>query len=132
MVEGGKPSFAWVWDVYDADKRRALRISGEEPATGRARDAWSAADDQVLRGMARSGMERIAAFLGAPKRVPAEQPVASLLTLATARDDTPEAAGIFRLWASERPPESTAITEPAAADVPLPPRRQAAVQTPRP
>src|ERR1044071_753741 len=31
MVDRGKTSFAWVWDVYDADKRRVLRITGEEP-----------------------------------------------------------------------------------------------------
>jgi len=37
LVERDKTTFAWVWDVYDADKRRALRISGEEPvATGKA------------------------------------------------------------------------------------------------
>jgi hypothetical protein len=127
LVADGKPSFAWVWDVYDADKRRALRISGEEPAAGRSRDAWAAADDQVLRGMARSGMERIAAFLGAPERAPAERPVTNLLTLAAARDDTPEAAGIFRLWGGGRPPESIATADPAADDAP----RQTAARTPR-
>jgi len=28
LVERDKTTFAWVWDVYDADIRRALRISG--------------------------------------------------------------------------------------------------------
>src|SRR6185369_3703472 len=32
LVDRDKTSFAWVWDVYDADKRRALRVTGEEPA----------------------------------------------------------------------------------------------------
>ena len=32
LVERDKTTFAWVWDVYDTDKRRALRLSGEEPA----------------------------------------------------------------------------------------------------
>ena len=31
LVERGKTTFAWVWDVYDTDKRRTLRIAGEEP-----------------------------------------------------------------------------------------------------
>ena len=37
---------AWVWDVYDSNQQRALRLSGEEPAgkVGRG-DAWAAADD---------------------------------------------------------------------------------------
>jgi len=65
LVERGKTTFAWVWDIYDTDKRRTLRIAGEEPATaGRnGRDAWSGADEQVLRRMARDGMDRIAGFL---------------------------------------------------------------------
>lgn len=71
MVDRRKVSFAWVWDVYDADRRRALRITGEEPADGGPRDAWSAADDAVLRGMARNGMAGIATFLGSPAALPA-------------------------------------------------------------
>ena len=68
LVEGDKTTFAWVWDVYDTNRQRALRLTGEEPApaTGRPRDAWSAADDEVLRRIARNGMERIAGFLNAP------------------------------------------------------------------
>jgi hypothetical protein len=70
MVDRRKVSFAWVWDVYDADKRRALRIAGEEPADSRPRDAWSAADAAVLRRMAKRGMAEIAAFLGSPPALP--------------------------------------------------------------
>jgi hypothetical protein len=66
VVDRRKVSFAWVWDVYDADKRRALRIAGEEPAEGRPRDAWSAANATVLRRIAQNGMDGIAAFLGTP------------------------------------------------------------------
>src|SRR5271165_6845846 len=28
----GRTTIAWVWDVYDANQQRALRLSGEEPA----------------------------------------------------------------------------------------------------
>jgi hypothetical protein len=97
IVNRGKTSFVLVWDVYDADRQRALRIAGEEPAaTGRHRDAWAAADEQVVRRMARSGMERFAAFLSEPRS--GGTAIASgpgLLTFALARDDTPEAAGIM-------------------------------------
>ncbi len=75
LVERDKTTFAWVWDVYDTDKRRALRIAGEEPAAaGRRRDAWAAADEQVLRRMARNGMERIAGFLNSSEPPPPSLP----------------------------------------------------------
>src|SRR5262249_7033833 len=32
---------SWVWDVFDQDEHRALRISGEETANVRYRDAWA-------------------------------------------------------------------------------------------
>ena len=56
QIRGGKTSVAWVWDVYDRDQQRALRLRGEE-ATGRAgRDAWANADDLVLRRIAQAGL----------------------------------------------------------------------------
>lgn len=119
QVEGNKTSFGWVWDVYDTDKRRALRISGEEPAAaGRRRDAWSAADEQVLRGMASKGMSQIAAFLNSPQPLPAAEPAPTLPTLVSVRDDSPEAAGIFRLFGSESQP--AAKPETAAEPAPDP------------
>ena len=73
-VVGGRPHVAWVWDVYDADKHRALRISGEEPGSHKASDAWGAADDPMLRRIARTSIERIVAFLAAPAPAPGSQP----------------------------------------------------------
>ena len=99
MVERGKTTFAWVWDVYDTDKRRTLRIAGEESAAAsrrNSRDAWSGADEQVLRRMAREGMDRIAGFLNSPGP-PTLAPEPSLVTLVSGRDDSPEGAGIFRV-----------------------------------
>jgi hypothetical protein len=65
---------SWVWDVYDANQQRALRISGEEPANRSGRGTWAAADDQVLRRIAKTGMDRLAAFLAAPETVPGPPP----------------------------------------------------------
>ena len=43
QVVRGKTMIAWVWDVYDANQQRALRLSGEEPTSGKGgRDPWSA------------------------------------------------------------------------------------------
>src|SRR5215472_11091733 len=54
---------AWVWDVYDIDQQRALRLTGEEKASGAGRGTWAAADDQLLRRIAKNGMDQLAAFL---------------------------------------------------------------------
>jgi hypothetical protein len=57
QVVRGKTMIAWVWDVYDRDQQRTLRLSGEE-AAGKApeRDAWAAADDMILRKIAQAGL----------------------------------------------------------------------------
>ena len=49
-----RPSIAWVWDVYDADQHRALAPERRRERRPAGRDAWAAADDQVLRRIARS------------------------------------------------------------------------------
>jgi len=132
LVERDKTTFAWVWDVYDADKRRALRISGEEPAAaGKRRDAWAAADEQVLRRMARNGMDQMAGFLNSSEP-PAIAPEPNFITLVSGRDDTPEGAGIVRLPGSQdQPAASTTPEAPANVVVPKPPKtkKQAAAAT---
>src|SRR5262249_41029217 len=39
IVEKGRTHISWVWDIYDGDKRRVLRISGEEASGRSAKDA---------------------------------------------------------------------------------------------
>jgi hypothetical protein len=78
-VQGKRTTISWVWDIYDADRQRALRLKGEE-AGPPGRSAWSAADDQVIGRIARDGMTRLAAFLGSPSSpggtppAPADEP----------------------------------------------------------
>ena len=64
---------AWVWDVYDRDQQRALRLSGEEPAGKAGRDAWAAADDLVLRKIAQAGLSGLSGMINgtAPVEAPA-------------------------------------------------------------
>jgi hypothetical protein len=64
-VRGKRTTIAWVWDVYNADQQRAMRIAGEEPGSSSLR-AWAAADDQTIGHMAQEGMDRLAVFLAAP------------------------------------------------------------------
>jgi hypothetical protein len=131
LTSGRRTTVAWVWDVYDREQRRALRIAGEQriDAPGgdaRRDDPWAAADDRVLRAIARTSMERVATFLAAPAAAP-PAPDAPTYTVASAspRDDfSPEAWGIFRLFRVSN--ASASVLEaatPPPAEVPLPRRR---------
>ena len=71
QVVRGRTHISWVWDVYDDVKVRALRIRGEEAGGRGGADPWSAADDAMLRKIARLSMDRLAAFLRNPD-APAE------------------------------------------------------------
>src|ERR1700710_1020750 len=63
QISRGRTTIAWVWDVYDRDQQRALRLSGEEPAGRSGRDAWSGADDLVLRKIAQAGLSGLSAMI---------------------------------------------------------------------
>ncbi len=63
QVSRGRTVIAWVWDVYDRDQQRALRLSGEEPAGKAGRDPWIAADDLVLRKIAQAGLSGLSAMI---------------------------------------------------------------------
>jgi hypothetical protein len=62
-VVRGRAMIAWVWDVYDRDQQRALRLSGEEPGAKAGRDAWAAADDMVLRKIAQAGLSGLSGMI---------------------------------------------------------------------
>ena len=71
QVVRGRTRIAWVWDVYDANQQRALRLSGEEPAGKAGRDAWAAADDMVLRKIAQAGLSGLSSMInGGPADAP--------------------------------------------------------------
>jgi len=70
-VQGKRTTITWVWDIYDADRERAMRLTGEAPGASPQR-AWAAADDGVVTRMARDGMSRLAAFLASPGPAPTE------------------------------------------------------------
>jgi len=74
IVVGGKSHISWVWDVYDADKRRVLRIAGEEASGRPGANAWAAADEQMVRRIARTSIDRLVTFLAAPPAPPSLEP----------------------------------------------------------
>ena len=119
-------TISWVWDVFDQGDHRALRVSGEETAKGRHHDAWSAADDDMLRRIASSSMDQLAAFLTSPEVAPSTPNVSSepAILLVGLPDFTPEAAGIFRIFHPNADPAPSESEAPSAAvdsgPVPLP------------
>ena len=75
QVVRGKTVIAWVWDVYDANQQRALRLSGEEPTSAKGgRDAWAAADDLVLRKIAQAGFSGLSNMINGAPDAPSAAP----------------------------------------------------------
>jgi len=100
QVVRGKTVIAWVWDVYDNNQQRALRLSGEEAAGKAGRDAWAAADDLVLRKIAQAGLSGLSGMInGTPDAAPAAAPdrrgpaVASIQSSVPAQD-APDVAAL--------------------------------------
>jgi hypothetical protein len=100
QVVRGKTVIAWVWDVYDANQQRALRVSGEEPTSARGgRDPWSAADDLVLRKIAQAGFSGLSNMINGTPDAPSPVPglrgpaVASVMPAAPAPDMPAAALG---------------------------------------
>jgi len=129
----GKTRISWVWDIFDGDQQRALRISGEETVNGRHHDAWALADDAMLHRIARSTMDQLAIFLTSPEvapSAPAAAPgiaaiVPANVALIGDRDPSPEASGIFRIFKPQVDPltetnGAAPQADAAVISVPLP------------
>jgi hypothetical protein len=118
QTQNKRSTVAWVWDVYDAEQRRTLRISGEEPASAAGTGTWAVADDQVLRRVARAGMDRLVGYLAAP----ANEPQPHTPSPAPA---APAATTIAAGSGGETPPEvgAAAARTSMGESVPIPSRR---------
>jgi hypothetical protein len=102
QVSRGRTTIAWVWDVYDQNQQRALRLSGEEPAGKAGRDPWAAADDLVLRKIAQSGLSGLSGMINgtAPADAPQPAPAPAKHGPAVASADRqPAASGEFGIGA---------------------------------
>jgi hypothetical protein len=101
QVSRGRATIAWVWDVYDRDQQRAIRLSGEEPAGKAGRDAWAAADDVVLRRIAQAGLTGLSGMINgtAPSDAPSATPAPRGRGPAVAGLDASPPAGAFSVSA---------------------------------
>jgi hypothetical protein len=61
-LEAASGSLAWAWDVYDARRNRAFRMTGSEPAPG---GSWATLGDGSLQRIARAAIAELAAFAAA-------------------------------------------------------------------
>jgi hypothetical protein len=125
-ADGSATTIAWAWDVYDDNQRRAFRLNGTEKAAGAG---WAVADDQVLRRIARTGLDQLAVFAAtrpaaAATAEPASPPAIKRSALLGWIDDwAPETAGIFRIFRRDpKPPEivEAGMALPPPGEVPLP------------
>ncbi|GGI24896.1 hypothetical protein GCM10010987_31680 [Bradyrhizobium guangdongense] len=92
QVVRGKTVIAWVWDVYDANQQRALRLSGEEPTAAKGgRDAWQAADDLVLRKIAQAGFSGLSNMINGTPDAPNAAPGLRGPAVASATPEAPAA-----------------------------------------
>ncbi|CAN5372755.1 hypothetical protein BH11PSE4_BH11PSE4_31150 [soil metagenome] len=100
QISGSRTIIAWVWDVYDRDQQRALRLTGEEQAGKSGPDAWTAADDVVLRRIAQAGLTGLNAMINgtAPEVAP----------------PAPRGNGPAMANADQLPPRATAFAETTA------------------
>lgn len=77
-TEDGKTKVAYVWDVFDSQKRRAKRLEGSSPVPAAS---ISSLDKQALATLAQASMGEIADFLSAAK---SEAPSAAEAPIQTA------------------------------------------------
>jgi hypothetical protein len=83
----GQTALSFVWDVFDAQKRRAQRMQGATVARNSSGD-WSGVDQSTVNKAASESMDQIAQFLAGQEQVRA----ASGTTPATARPSAVAAA----------------------------------------
>jgi hypothetical protein len=87
-LDGAHGAIDWAWDVYDSEQHRVLRLNGAE--TAGTQRAWAAADDRLLRRIAQTGLQQLAAFLATGPAAPGNGPA------------SPTPSGAAVAFASER------------------------------
>lgn len=115
VVEDGKGSIDWAWDVYDGDRDRVLRVSGVEPV-GSGDDVWNNVDQATLDRIAAQSLQEISTRLA---QLPADatSPTHGKPAAAPASVEEPleEPAGAPAIRTDDGPPIASADTVPTPA-----------------
>ena len=69
-TDDGQTALAFVWDVFDAQKKRAQRVQGATVARASAGD-WTGVDQSTVNKAASDSMDQIAQFLAGQEQVAA-------------------------------------------------------------
>ncbi|GGF88322.1 hypothetical protein GCM10007301_55260 [Azorhizobium oxalatiphilum] len=98
-TEKGKTQVAYAWEVFDADKQRVARITGEETAKSVKGNAWNVCDEAMLQRIAGDTIASLSQTLsvGNPNAVaaPASGPGATPAAAAPAAEPAqPEAPAV--------------------------------------
>jgi hypothetical protein len=121
VVGKRETTISWVWDVFDGDDHRALRIEGEQTVKS-VHNGWAAADDAMMNRIARNSTDQLAAFLTSSDVAPGTPDNEPQTVAFGVPGSSPEAAGIYRIFRPDADPEAVGTAEPTSA-VPMPPRR---------
>jgi hypothetical protein len=100
-TDDGQTALAFVWDVFDAQKKRAQRVQGATVARSGTGD-WSGVDQTTVNKAASESMDQIAQFLAGRDQVagglgpaqPAAAAPASAVQGAVARQSAPAASTV--------------------------------------
>lgn len=123
-VKRGQTTIAWTWDVFDGAEQRVLQIKGEETGaepTRKVEEAWKVADEAMLKRIAQSSMDKLSAFLTSPEIMPN----AALGPAVAFDNNSPEAAGIYRIHQSHADPVAATPAAATGPETPLPQKRPA-------
>ncbi len=93
-TERGKTQVAYAWDVFDADKQRVARITGEETTKAVKGNAWAACDEEMLARIAGNTMASLSESLsmGSPRTAPAAPAQTAAPVAAAPAEPAPAAA----------------------------------------
>ncbi len=82
-TDDGQTALAFVWDVFDAQKKRAQRVQGTTVARGSSGD-WTGVDQTTVNKAASESMDQIAQFLAGQEQVAVAASSARRIGTATA------------------------------------------------
>jgi hypothetical protein len=71
-LSDGKAELSWAFDIFDAQRKRARRFSGQEPLS--SGQDWSAVTDGQLQTVASKALDEVAEFLAASPEAVAARP----------------------------------------------------------
>lgn len=106
-TDKSKTAITYVWDVFDADRQRIARVTGEEVVKRGKGDAWAACDQETLNRIAGKSLASLAETVGLPTA--SGQP----------RGGTPAGTAVDAAGPSEAPAAVPSAPAPDGGETPM-------------